>query len=155
MMTKQLGNHAQPYEMLAAHIDERYRVTYGNTKFHAPKDDPIGVFALLGDERPEPAADLQIQQPQGQQQDYSDRHLDAFSKSKGKGWMANGGRCNACSVEGHMARDCPSQKGANGKASGTDECFGCRGERHRTDECPYCKSATRGVGAARWSRQHS
>ena len=45
MTASQQGKHAQPYEMLVAHIDERYRVTYGNTEFHAPKDDPMGIFA--------------------------------------------------------------------------------------------------------------
>ena len=31
--------------------------------------------------------------------------------------MSNGGRCNVCNGEGHIARDCPSSPGQDGKAT--------------------------------------
>ena len=62
--------------------------------------------------------------------------MDAFGKGKGKGWMANNGKCHVCDGDGHIARRCPSARGPDGKATGTDVCYGCHGKGHRKDVCP-------------------
>ena len=117
------------FDKTAGHIDQRYQITYGHVE-QGPKDDPMGIFALIEQERPEPAAANAKNTSQEQQPDYIDQHLDAFGKGKGKGFTSNGGRCNVCNGEGRIARDCPSSPGQDGKATG-DTCFGCNGKGHR------------------------
>ena len=58
--------------------------------------------------------------------------------------MHNGGTCDVCNVDGHIARCCPSGQGPDGKATGTDECCGCHGNGHRKDVCPTTNPQLRG-----------
>ena len=59
--------------------------------------------------------------------------------------MSNGGRCNVCNGEGHIARDCPSSPGQDGKATG-DTCYGCSGKGHQKAVCPTANPQLKGGG---------
>ena len=60
--------------------------------------------------------------------------------------MANGGKCNICGGDGHMARDCPSPVGPDGKPVGQDPCYGCNGKGHTKRECPTTSPSLKGRG---------
>ena len=135
---------AKGFDEIAAHIDQRYQITYGHVE-QGPKDDPMGIFALVEQELPEPVAASTKNTNPEQQPDYNDQHLDAFGKGKGKGFMSNGGRCNVCNGEGHIARDCPSSPGQDGKATG-DTCYGCSGKGHQKAVCPTANPQLKGGG---------
>ena len=146
MIAAQLGVHTKSFKALSEHVDERYRVTFGHVEAQTTKDDPMGIFTILERDSPEKAAPAPTSQ--GQQPSDNDQHLDAFGKGKGKGggWMANGGKCNICNGDGHMARDCPSQVDASGKVVGEDPCYGCNGKGHRKNECPTTNPHLKGKG---------
>ena len=131
MIAAQLGVHTKSFKALSEDVDERYRVTFGHVEAQTTKDDLMGIFTLLERESPGKAAPALTSQ--GQQPSDNDQHLDAFGKGKrkGGGWMADGGKCNICNGDGHMARDCPSQVDASGKVVGEDPCYGCNGKGHR------------------------
>ena len=108
MTATQMGIHRQEYAKIVEHIDERFKVTYGHVEFQLFKNDPMGVF-LVGERDPRPAEETSIEEPQRPHQSYNDQaHLDAFDKGKGTGWMHNGGKCDMCQGEGHIAQYCPS-----------------------------------------------
>ena len=81
MVASQLGVHTKDYDTLTEHIDTRYKITYGHVEFENPKDDPMGIFAVMqavkeGAPGPTaPAADMEVP---------SDDTLDALGKGKEK-----------------------------------------------------------------------
>ena len=120
-------------------------MTFGHVEYQSAKDDPMGISMFNEKDSPESAAATPITKAHDPQQDDIDQHLDAFGqKGKGKGgWMSNGGKCNVCNGEGHMARDGPSVPGADGKATG-DPCFGCNGLGHQKAVCPTANPQLKG-----------
>ena len=89
------------FKLLTDHIDERYKITYGHVEFQGAKDDPMGLFSFLESESGQEASQPADEGRQAETHEGND--LDAFGKGKGKGWQANGGKCNVCGGEGHFA----------------------------------------------------
>ena len=114
------------YKLLADHIDGRYKITYGTLEYKTTTSNAMDISLADEYEKEKDA------EGDGQAEGGSQGHLDAFGKGKGKGkgWPVNNGRCNVCNGEGHFARHCPSAQGADGKATGTQECYGCHGKGH-------------------------
>ena len=144
-LAQQAGVDDGEYKALCAHIDMRFKLTYGTFDQKAgSKDDPMGLHALLeGEERGHP-------EEQEEQWREESGDLDAMGKGKGKGkggaWLANGGKCNACGGEGHFARNCASAQGPDGKATGTDVCYGCNGKGHQKKDCTTANPHLKGDG---------
>ena len=79
------GVHTKSYKALTEHIDERYKMTFGHVDLHDKKDDPMGIFSLLGtDDNDRAPAEGASGNASHQHNEY-DQHLDAFGKGKGKG----------------------------------------------------------------------